>query len=43
MSPKDSYFLTNDNNLITFREIKYALEKNESNLFYYFHVVFDIQ
>lgn len=31
MSPKDSYFLTNDNNLITFREIKYALEKNESN------------
>jgi len=31
LSPKDSYILTNDNNLITFSEIKNALEKNSLN------------
>ncbi len=31
-SPKDSYFLTNDNDLITFNEIKKALDKNRFNL-----------
>jgi hypothetical protein len=31
MSPKDSYILTNDNNLITFNEIKKALDKNKSD------------
>ncbi len=30
-SPKDSYILTNDNNLITFHEIKRALDKNRFN------------
>ena len=30
-SPKDSYLLTNDNDLITFDEIKSALDKNSSN------------
>ena len=32
LSPKDSYFLTNDNNLITFNEIKRALDKNQHNI-----------
>ncbi|MFX0187015.1 MAG: CHAT domain-containing protein [Candidatus Hodarchaeota archaeon] len=31
MSPKDSYILTNDNTLITFNEIKKAIDKNKSN------------
>ncbi len=32
LSPKDSYFLTNDNNLITFNEIKRALNSNQHNI-----------
>ncbi|TFG25892.1 MAG: hypothetical protein EU532_11160 [Promethearchaeota archaeon] len=32
LSPKDSYFLTNENNLITFHEIKRALDKNQHNI-----------
>ena len=31
LSPKDSYLLTNDDDLITFDEIKSALDKNSSN------------
>ncbi|MFX0073532.1 MAG: hypothetical protein ACFFAO_20845, partial [Candidatus Hermodarchaeota archaeon] len=31
-SPKDSFILTNDNNLITFNEIKIALDNNPSNI-----------
>ena len=32
LSPKDSYILTNDNNLITFHEIKRAIDKNPNNM-----------
>lgn len=31
LSPKDSYFLTNDKKLITFNEIKRAIDKNQHN------------
>jgi len=46
MSPKDSYVITNDKNLLTFNEIKRALEKNKSNLqpiLFFNAQVFDIE
>ena len=45
LSPKDSYFLTNDNNLITFNEIKKALNNNQHNiqpLLFFNAQIFDI-
>lgn len=44
-NPKDSFFLTNDNNIITFNEIRRCLIQNPSNIqpFLFFNVqIFDV-